>query len=56
MNRINSLIGSPSVGWRWCDGNDYNGFPTGINIRNNKKKNKVTPICLFIHPTYMINP
>jgi hypothetical protein len=35
---------APSGVGGWCDGIDYNGFPTGINVINNKKKNKIIPI------------
>ena len=44
MNRINSLIGSPSVCWRGYPIILYTGFPTGINSINSKKKNKIIPI------------
>jgi len=44
MNRINSLIGSPSV---FVEGVNYKSpisGTRGINIINNKKKNKNNPI------------
>ena len=44
MNRLNSLIGSPSVGLEGYPIIQYNGFLTGINIINKKKRNKTIPI------------